>query len=108
MPLRRSSPFWGGFFDVPRMQQRIASLEEEFASPDFWTASDKKDPVIQELKSLRGQLAPYLELKIHSEEIEGLLGITEETDAHSLKHLEQEINGLALNVDKLEDRKSVV
>ena len=105
MPLRRSSPFWGGFFDVPGMQQRIAALEETFASPDFWTASDKKDSVIQELKSLRGQLAPYLELKVHTEEIEGLLGITEETDAHSLKHLEQEINGLAQKVDKLEFQK---
>ena len=72
------------------MQGRIAVLEKEFSSPDFWTASDKKDSVIQELKSLKSQSTPYLELKTHLEELEGLLSITEESDDQSLKHLEEE------------------
>jgi peptide chain release factor 2 len=105
MRLRRSSLFWGGFFDVPGLRERIGQLETEFSKPDFWTASDKKDSVIQELKSLKNQLAPYLKLEVHTEEMEGLLGITEESDAHSLKHLEDEINQLAVQVDKLEFQK---
>ena len=87
------------------MQDRIAALEKEFSSPGFWTASENKDSIFQELKSLKSQLAPYLELKTHAAELEGLLGITEETDLHSLKHLEEETDQLARKIEALEFQK---
>ena len=90
---------------MPRLQDRIAALEKECSSPDFWTASENKDAIFQELKFLKSQLAPYLELKTHTVELEGLLGITDDTDLPSLKHLEEEVDPLAQKIETLEFQK---
>ncbi len=60
---------------------------------------------MQELKQLRGQLGPYQELSRHCGELKELLEITEESDAGSLKHLEEEATTLETKVGELEFQK---
>ena len=86
------------------MLARIDALEKECGNPGFWT-SDKKDSIFQELRSLKSQLTPYQELKTHTAELEGLLGITEETDEHSMKHLREEADALLQKLAALEFQK---
>ena len=60
---------------------------------------------MKELKQLKSQLGPYEELSRHSQELLGLLDITEESDPASLKHLEEEASVLEKKVDQLEFQK---
>ncbi|MBI3315877.1 MAG: peptide chain release factor 2 [Candidatus Omnitrophica bacterium] len=96
---------WGGFFDVETLQGRIRALEEEIAKPDFWTNPETKNPVIQELKRLKNQVGPYLQLQSQTVELKGLLEIVEESDHASVSHLEQEAAALTAAIDRLEFQK---
>lgn len=96
---------WGGFFDVEKLRSRIEALEKEISNPDFWTNPEAKKPVIQELKRLKSQTGPYLLLKAESHELEGLLAITVEEDAESLRHLAQESEKLTRKIELLEFQK---
>ncbi len=60
---------------------------------------------MQELKQLKNQLGPYRELETHSRDMIGMLEITEDTDAVSMKHLEEEATALEKNVEHLEFQK---
>ena len=97
---------WGGFFDVPKIQARITELEGEISAPDFWANSDAKNSVIQELKRLKSQSAPYLLLQTERHDLEGLLAIVEESDVESLKHLESESEKLTKKIELLEFQNS--
>ncbi len=57
---------------------------------------------MQELKRLRGQADPFLKLRREVTDLTGLLDITEESDAASLKHLESEVARLKIASDALE------
>lgn len=60
---------------------------------------------MQELKQLRGQLGPYQTLDKHCHELIELADITEESDAASLKHLEDEASTLEKELGELEFQK---
>ena len=60
---------------------------------------------MQEMKRLKGQLGPFEQLQKHCAELIELLEITEESDAASLKHLEEESAGLEKKVGELEFQK---
>ncbi len=96
---------WGGIFDIQRLLGRIAELEKDISSPDFWSNPDKKNPVIQELKSLKNQVGPYLEAQRAIVEIEGLLAIVADDDGQSIRHLEQEFAKLGKRIAQLEFQK---
>ncbi len=60
---------------------------------------------MQELKQLKNQLGPFRELETHSRDMIGMLEITEDTDAVSMKHLEEEASALEKKVEHLEFQK---
>jgi peptide chain release factor 2 len=60
---------------------------------------------MQELKQLKNQLGPYEELARHAAELTGLLDITEESDAASMTHLEEEVSALEKKAGELEFQK---
>ncbi len=90
---------------MERLQARIKALEGEISNPDFWSNADKKNPVIQELKNLKSQLAPFAALQQELTDIGGMLAITEEGDAESLKHLESESARVGQAIERLEFQK---
>ncbi len=96
---------WGGIFDVETIQSKIQSREKEISDPDFWSSPDKKNSTLQELKSLKNQVGPYLELRIEQEELQGLLEITDEADAQALGHLDEELRALDKKIETLEFQK---
>ena len=61
--------------------------------------------MIQELKRLKSQINPFLGLKREQKDLGGLLAITEESDAESLRHLEEESATLAKKIELLEFQK---
>ncbi len=96
---------WGGFFDVEKLIGRIQKLERELSEPNFWVNAETSNPVIQELKRLKGQSGAYLELNHQEKELEGLLVITDENDPDALRHLEEEAQKLVKKVEHLEFQK---
>ena len=104
MPRRNSTPS-GGFFDYEKLEARIKVLENETTAPDFWSNPDKKNSVMQELKSLRGQTGVYKELAEAQKDLEGFLAIVSDNDEESLKHLEEEFEKHSKKLDQLEFQK---
>ena len=80
-------------------------LEKEISHPDFWLQSEKKNPIIQELKRLKAKVEPYRELQREVTDLNGLLAIVEESDAESLGHLEEELHRTAQKIELLEFQK---
>ncbi len=74
------------------------------AEASFWTNPDRESR-IQELKRLKSQLGPQLDLSRECQELIGMLDITEESDVRSLKHIEEESAHLTQRVDALEFQK---
>jgi len=60
---------------------------------------------MQELKQLKNQLGPFRELETHSRDMIGMLEITDDADAVSMKHLEEEASSLEKKVEHLEFQK---
>ena len=96
---------WGGIFDVDKLARRIQELEAVISSPDFWTNSDKKNPIIQELKQLKTLYAPYVSAQSTLADIEGMLQIVEDGDAESFKHLTEECAKIGKILEDLEFQK---
>ncbi len=96
---------WGGFFDVSRLQARIQALEKDISDPEFWSNPDRKNPVIQELKALKSQVAPYLELQAQAGELLELLDIVEDSEADSMKQLAEDVEKFGKKVELLEFQK---
>ncbi len=87
------------------LRRRIESLEKEIADPSFWSNPDNKNPVMKELKDLKGQVETLTLLEKEREELAGLLVITDGKDAESLKHLGDESKALEKKIDLLEFQK---
>ncbi len=101
----KNSTLWGGFFDAAGLRTKIGELEREVSDPQFWSNPDTRNPVIQQLKRLKAQVEPFEALKKEHRELEDLLGIVEESDTTSFKHLEEESNKLVQKLDLLEFQK---
>lgn len=100
----KSFPSWGGIFDVPTLEKRAQQLEGEMGDASFWT-NPERESLIQELKRLKSQLGPQKELTAACAELIELLDITEESDARSIKHIEDETALLSEKVNVLEFQK---
>jgi len=61
--------------------------------------------VIQELKALKASTGSYVRLREEGAELDGLLEITEDGDAESLKHLDAELSAFVKGVGALEFQK---
>ena len=60
---------------------------------------------MRELKSLKSQTEPYLKLQAQVDDLLGMLEITEDSDAASLKHLDEEAENIGRSVKALEFQK---
>ncbi len=90
---------------MEKLTARIGELESQISDPDFWVNPEKKNPIIQELKKLKGQSGPFLELQKEEKDLEGLLTIADENDAKDLSHVEEEIHKFTKKVELLEFQK---
>ena len=99
-----SSMPWGGFFDVESLQRKITELDARVSAPEFWT-TDGREAVLQQLKSLKNQTGPFLELTRRQKDIAELLTLVEDGDAESFKMVEKETTDMHQKIDALEFQK---
>ena len=49
----------GGIFDLERLREELARLEERMADPSFWGAQETAREVVQRVKELKGWIEPF-------------------------------------------------
>ncbi len=80
--------------DLVNKQQKIQELEREMEAPDFWndpTVSQKK---MQELKSMKDDVATYANLESSYEDIETMIEMGyEENDASLIPEIQEMLDG---------------
>ncbi|MGI9088176.1 MAG: peptide chain release factor 2 [Chthoniobacterales bacterium] len=83
----------GGFFDVAKLQDQLAALEERMAAPDFWSNRERAQVDVEEVSRLRSLINPFRELERETDDFEALQQLaTEETDGARRSQAEAEIS----------------
>ena len=94
---------YGGHFDVVGKKERIASLEKETMSVNFWDDRDKANQIINEMNSLKEMvtLIESLQDNVNSDlELSELL--LDSNDVDLLQNIEEDVNNLCQKLDKAE------
>lgn len=72
------------------------------AQPNFWDDNKKANEIITSLKDLKSIVEPYLDIERQFQDLEGLIGIVEESDAKSIQHLRDDLLKLDSKLRNLE------
>ncbi|HXE58311.1 MAG TPA: peptide chain release factor 2 [Gemmatimonadales bacterium] len=92
-----------GFFDIPGRSDRLRQLEVQQADPGFWTNQERARAVVQEIKALKGVIAPYDALRQRLDAARDLVELVEaEPDEGMTAELEREAQELARDTEALE------
>jgi len=59
----RASANSGGIFDLPKLQTRLAELDEAMSASDFWSNKERAQSSVEEVSSLRGKVNPLLAIE---------------------------------------------
>ena len=98
-------PSSGGSFDLERKRARLTDLEAQQSDAGFWADQEKARVAVQELKALRGLLAPVQSFEQRLADARAMEELLEETPDDDLAgELEQEIEGLEQGLEDLEVR----
>ncbi len=82
---------------------RLDDLESRQADPAFWADSGRAREQVQEVKTLKGWVTPFLELVTRLDDAEGLLELLDaEPDAEMAGELEGEVKRAGTDLDELE------
>ena len=96
---------YGGIFDIPERQDRLAVLEEEMASQGFWDDQETARELIAEANGLKQWVRPWSALDSKAGELGELRELlADEDDADLEAELRDEIRALEAGIGNLELR----
>lgn len=94
---------WASIFDVARVKEEIARIEEQTAHPDFWEDSRSAQEVIQQLNALRQRIAGWEEVETQWQELQAMVELLQEEEAPDLLcELQEGTQELGKRLDTLE------
>jgi peptide chain release factor 2 len=103
--LRATMKTIGQVLDLDRMRAEIADLGEQVAVPDLWDDQENATRVTGRLSALQGQLDRFTELDQRLEDVEIMVGLSqEENDTSALADAEAELRRIHQLVEALEVR----
>src|SRR5215212_903150 len=103
--LRTTMRTIGQVLDLDGMRAEIADLGQQVASPDLWDDQANATRVTGRLSALQGQLDRFTELDQRLEDVEIMVGLSqEENDASALADAETELRKIHKAVENLEVR----
>ncbi|MEM7034167.1 MAG: peptide chain release factor 2 [Chloroflexota bacterium] len=89
--------------DLPEKRERIAALEQESQSPDFWNDQQVAQAKMQELSNLKGQVTAWEEMDGTLAETHELIEISiDELSEEETESLTNEVTALTDKLDKME------
>ena len=65
---------------MPKLQQRIAALEERMAAPGFWDDGGQAQRTVAEVSGLKRRLHPFLKLEQRAADLDTLVELAREAD----------------------------
>ncbi|MFN2474791.1 MAG: peptide chain release factor 2 [Chthoniobacterales bacterium] len=81
-----------GFFDLAKLQEQLAVLEERMAAADFWSNRERAQVDVEEVSRLRGLINPLRELEREMDDFKALQQLAgEEEDPAQRSTAETEI-----------------
>ena len=101
-------PTCGGFFDVPKLNQRLAELESQMTGETFWNNQEAAQKVINEVNGIRNNLEPLARFGKSVEDLQVMLELAAaEPEAMQLKleiEMAADVNKLLAELDAFELR----
>ena len=91
----------GAFLRLDEVREKIASLENVMAQPDFWDDKNKAQATVQELSGAKNSIEPFLKLQKEADDFVALAELAAE-DESFLAEAEPMWKELEQNLDKLE------
>ena len=91
MPLfpNNLTPF-GGVFDLPTREARLAEIETIISRPDAWSDQEALTPVLREKSRLEGEVTRFRELKTCYEDMQEWLTLADEGEEEALESLNEQ------------------
>ena len=100
--LNLKSQKFGGVFDVPTIEAKIAEKEELSGQAGFWDNPSKAEKVMTEIKNLKNRIEPWKALIQQVEDIQTLYDLAEETGDDSLEaEISSEFNKIKAEFERL-------
>ena len=89
-------------FDIENSKERILELQEKASEPGFWDDLENSQKVLQETRSLEGNIEKYNKINTSSDDIEVMIEMAEEEqDEDMITEIEEELNKLGEAIEKL-------
>lgn len=93
----------GGIFDVDKLTEEVAALDETMSSPSFWDNAAKAQGIVADANKLKAKLNPYLGLEKRSEDLIVLYEFAKEEQDSELEHeAYDEFHSLSKAIDSFE------
>ncbi|WP_407932798.1 peptide chain release factor 2 [Granulicatella seriolae] len=94
---------YGGLFDLDKLEQDIASLDQEMAEPGFWDNNESAQVVIQKSNELKAVYDTFHQLEVAYEELELLFDmLKEEPDEEIHQDLVEQLQSLEKDLNQYE------
>jgi peptide chain release factor 2 len=82
----------GGFFDLPKLQEKLTALEARMSAPDFWNNRDRAQADVEEVSRLRSLINPFHQLEREIGDFDALQQLAaEEPDENQRAQAEKEV-----------------
>ena len=99
---RNGSTSSGGIFDVARLSERLAELDELASREDLWTNADKAQSLLRERSSVQARLGGLRRLREGAEEVKLYLDMAADGEEEALAEAESRLSQVDQEVAKLE------
>ncbi len=97
---------YGGIFDLEDMKKRLAEIEREMSSPDFWNNAEKAQKLSQERNQIEAQINLFSCIEQKIEDSEVLIDMAEEEgEEEILEEVERNIEEVKRELRDLEIKK---
>jgi peptide chain release factor 2 len=93
----------GGIFDVPKLKDELAMLEDRLAAPGFWDDANAARKTIDRTNVIKKKIGPLQELEARAGDFDGLIELAKEAgDTDTWREVEQEHKQLEKDVSSFE------
>ncbi|NDV63446.1 peptide chain release factor 2 [Puniceicoccales bacterium CK1056] len=102
---RRAGHLWR-YLDVPKQEEKIASLEEKMAQQDFWDHQEAANKVVTEVSHTKARIQPIKKFHERIDDVKTLVELVEDADDEDgqeyFKEIVESVGKMVKDLDALE------
>jgi peptide chain release factor 2 len=97
----------GGIFDVPKRQEKIASLEAQMAEQSFWDNQEAANKIVTEVSHLKSSIQALIGFNSRIDDVKTLMELVEDAEGDEADEYLKEINDTVASLTKELDRLEI-